>query len=359
MSNPLDVAVVNTVLVSMYGNAPVHSTLEPLRGDASSRRYYRLHFSMETPGMPQSLIVMQLADQPNASDEVTSGPKPEKRQFLDVQALLAERGVPVPAIHYSDLDAGIIVLEDLGDQTLEATLHTLPKNTWHTVYQDIVKLLAMMHQACRKPEPGCVVYQRGFDADLLLWELEHFREWGLEAPYSPLPASILSELRGCFSTIVEHVQHIPQAFCHRDFQSRNLMHTPQRAGGPWTVIDFQDALLGPRPYDLVALLCDSYLDIDPSSQTSLIQTYAQQMGFSAEETTGFVNEFWWVALQRKLKDAGRFIFIDRVRKNPAFLPYYVPSLRYVQRALDKLPNLEPLKTLVLQSLENYPKSLQV
>lgn len=309
---------------------------------------------MEASTSPQSLIVMQLANQPSASDEVTSGPKPEKRHFLDVQALLAERGVPVPAIYYSDLDAGIIVLEDLGDQTLEAHLRTIPEETWHTVYQDVVKLLATMHRVCQKPQPNCVVYQRSFDRDLLLWELEHFKQWGREALYGPLPTPTLQELRSCFATIVEHVLRIPQGFCHRDFQSRNLMHTPQRAGGPWTIIDFQDALLGPRPYDLVALLCDSYLDIYPSLQASLLQTYTHHMGFGQQEASAFEKDFWWVALQRKLKDAGRFIYIERVRKNPAFLPYYVPSLRYVLRALDRVTPLEPLKTLVLECLENYP-----
>jgi len=260
----------------------------------------------------------------------------------------------VPAIHYCDLDAGIIVLEDLGDHTLESYLHTIPHETWHTAYREVVKLLAAMHRACQEPEPDCVVYQRGFDGGLLSWELEHFRQWGLEALYGPLPASTVLELQACFSTIVDHVQRVPQGFCHRDFQSRNLMHTPQRSGAPWTIIDFQDALLGPRPYDLVALLCDSYLNIDPNLQASLIQTYARQMGFGTEETMAFEKQFWWVALQRKLKDAGRFIFIDRIRKNPAFLPYYAPSLRYVQRAMDQLPPLEPLKTLVLESLETYP-----
>ena len=38
-------------------------------------------------------------------------------------------------------------------------------------------------------------------------------------------------------------------------------------------------------------------------------------------------------MQRKLKDAGRFVFIDRVRGNPSFLGYIDDSLAYVRAAL--------------------------
>lgn len=43
-------------------------------------------------------------------------------------------------------------------------------------------------------------------------------------------------------------------------------------------------------------------------------------------------------LQRKLKDAGRFVFIDRVRKNPSFLRWIPASIGYVREALAVAPD---------------------
>ena len=51
-------------------------------------------------------------------------------------------------------------------------------------------------------------------------------------------------------------------------------------------------------------------------------------------------------MQRKLKDAGRFVYIERVKGNASYLPYIAPSLQYVRDALEKLPMLKPLHHLL-------------
>ena len=57
------------------------------------------------------------------------------------------------------------------------------------------------------------------------------------------------------------------------------------------------------------------------------------------------REFDVVTVQRKLKDAGRFIFIDRVKKNPSFLPYFEPSLGKVRAALARLADEDDMREL--------------
>jgi aminoglycoside/choline kinase family phosphotransferase len=52
--------------------------------------------------------------------------------------------------------------------------------------------------------------------------------------------------------------------------------------------------------------------------------------------------FALVAVHRKLKDAGRFVFIDRVKGNPGFLPFVGRSLAYARRALGRLPGMRRL-----------------
>jgi N-acetylmuramate 1-kinase len=51
-------------------------------------------------------------------------------------------------------------------------------------------------------------------------------------------------------------------------------------------------------------------------------------------------------VQRKMKDAGRFEFINRVKGNPGFLVSIPASLRYVNDALGRRPELADLRRIV-------------
>ena len=95
-------------------------------------------------------------------------------------------------------------------------------------------------------------------------------------------------------------------------------------------IDFQDALLGPRVYDLVALLNDSYQTFDRPFIEARLDEYARAARLGAEARAEVGREFDRVTVQRKLKDAGRFVFIDRVKKNPSFLKFVEPTIAKVR-----------------------------
>ena len=79
------------------------------------------------------------------------------------------------------------------------------------------------------------------------------------------------------------------------------------------------------------------------------------LGLEAEggpilEPESFLADFHLLTVQRKLKDAGRFVFIDRVKKNPSFLPYIGPSLRYVREALSRRPELADLGAILSRAV---------
>jgi aminoglycoside/choline kinase family phosphotransferase len=343
----------------LYGASPPRFDLARLKGDASTRSYYRLRvtdpsFGGQPGGAPRSLIVMHLPADGLRSDEGAGGEKPLELPFLEVGRLLSSRGVPVPEVYLSDLSRRIVLLEDLGDRTLETLLLEQERGQWPGSYRPAVDLLARMHVACEKPDPSCIAYRRAFDRELLSWELDHFRQWGLEALFGPLNEGDRAELQGYFDRCLDALVRIPAGFVHRDFQSRNLMLAPRGDEPELVVIDFQDALQGPRPYDLVALLCDSYLEIDLDLQEEMIARYASRMELRGERARDFRGAFWTVAVHRKLKDAGRFVFIDRVRKNPDFLPYYPQSLCYVDRALDRLEGMNGLRELLGRLIPGFP-----
>ena len=102
--------------------------------------------------------------------------------------------------------------------------------------------------------------------------------------------------------------------------------------GEQAVIDFQDALLGPRQYDLVALLRDSFVELEPELVEAMLRRYLDRLhaeGGPRLDPGPFREVFDLLTVQRKLKDAGRFVFIDRVKKNPGFLPSITRKLRVV------------------------------
>jgi aminoglycoside/choline kinase family phosphotransferase len=239
-----------------------------------------------------------------------------------------------------------MVLEDLGDEMLETRL--LAGDPPRPLYERAIDQLAWIRAAAERVQaggaPGCAAFTRAFEHDLYLWELHHFREWLLEAwkgaSLSPPERAVVDRE---FERIARALDAEPKGFTHRDYQSRNLMVLPS---GEQAVIDFQDALLGPRQYDLVALLRDSYVELPPELVDAMIRRYLgklAELGGPRLEYGPFREVFDLLTVQRKLKDAGRFVFIDRVKKNPGFLPSIPASLRYVREAFARRPDLASLQ----------------
>ena len=140
---------------------------------------------------------------------------------------------------------------------------------------------------------------------------------------------------------------------HRDYQSRNLMVVDDRKLRlVW--IDFQDALLGPRVYDLVALLNDSYQEFDRSFVEERLAEYAEAAGLPPKQRAALSSEFDLVTVQRKLKDAGRFVFIDRKKRNASFLRFVTPTIKKVGGALARLaphdPDMAELRAILERTL---------
>jgi aminoglycoside/choline kinase family phosphotransferase len=309
-----------------------------LAGHASMRSYWRVGAAPAS----QVVMVMPVGAAP---EEVTAGGRPPVDPFVDVQRYLAGLGVRVPAILAFEEAEGLMVLEDLGDDMLETRL--LAGDGRAALYQRAVDQLARLRAGAEARPGGCVAFTRAFEAGLYRWELDHFREWLLEAwKGAALTDGERAELDGWFDRIAAALAAEPRGFTHRDYQSRNLMVLP---GGEQAVIDFQDALLGPRQYDLVALLRDSYVELPDDLVEAMLHRYLARLeaeGGPRLPYGPFRETFDLLTVQRKLKDAGRFVFIDRVRGNPGFLVSIPASLRYVREALARQPELAPLRRLL-------------
>jgi aminoglycoside/choline kinase family phosphotransferase len=290
---------------------------------------------------------MELGDD-RKPEEATQGATSTELPFVDVLRYLEGGGVAVPHLYKEDREAGLLYLEDLGDATFESRVAGADDATRERYYRlAIDQLIALQQHAAANPS-GCVAFGRAFDQPLLRWELDHFREWGLEAGAgAQLSVAERGELDRLFEQIAARLAAEPRLFVHRDYQSRNLMVQEGPAGTRLRVIDFQDALLGTRVYDLVALLRDSYVVLSAPLVARLVDYYADRAGLDRAATRAL---FDLQTVQRKLKDAGRFVFIDRVKHNSSFLQHIPSSHGYVASALARLPELSPLRSLLARHI---------
>jgi aminoglycoside/choline kinase family phosphotransferase len=317
-------------------------------GDASARRYYRVR----TGGMPPSSVVMEIP--PDAPPPVSPAVGPAGPSFLAMHGYLEAGGFPVPRVFRADLGLGLIALEDLGDRTLDAAVRAAPPAERRALYARAVTLIADLQRVgASRPDPGCLAFQRRFDEPILRWELEHFREWLLEKDLGVrLPATEATILDEGFGWLARALADSPPVLVHRDFQSRNIMLAPG-AGSELKVIDFQDALLGSQAYDLVALLRDSYVELPAADVEELLSVFVRASGTIS--AVPLRNLFHMQTVQRKLKDAGRFVFLDRARGNPSYRRWIPTSLRYVAEALPHVPGLTP----AAEVLRRYVPELRV
>ncbi|MDW8248967.1 MAG: phosphotransferase [Myxococcales bacterium] len=325
-------------LVERTFGAEVSWHADAMPGGASTRKFFRLYFE---GGSPRSAVAFFVPDA-TRSDEIdkTDGVRP-RWPFLEVQELLAARGVAVPRILADGSDQGWLVVEDLGDDTLANFLLRNPGQK-EALYRAAVRDLARAQRALAELPEGSVVRRRTFDEELLLWEIHHFREWALEARGLCFSAEDRRTFDAIAARLASRIASWPRGFVHRDYQSRNLMVVD----GPTLVwIDFQDALLGPRVYDLVALLNDSYQTFDRSFVEARLDDFASELGLDAEARRQLGVEFDLVTVQRKLKDAGRFVFIERTKNNSSFLRFVEPTLEKVKSSLERLRHDEDMVAL--------------
>jgi len=301
---------------------------------ASSRRYARVHVGQ------RSEILQLLPAEDAAPDEVGAAVSHaiEDTPFVVVGRWLAELGVSVPKILAVDSAENAIWMEDVGTVDLDAYVQQHPHERASAYARAVDNLLDFQRKTSAAADVPEIVRGRRFDAALLHWELEHYVEWRLGAQLGVrVSTAQATTLRRGFEALVERITSMPNVVMHRDAQSHNIMVLPD---GAMCWLDFQDAMLGPLVYDAVALLRDSYVELTPVELSDALSRYAHgacqlpgAAGCSASEIEAW---FWTQTIQRKLKDAGRFVYIDRVKGNPSFLRYIPGSLRYVGAALGKV-----------------------
>jgi len=260
--------------------------LVPASSDASFRRYFRIELE------DGSRIVM---DAPP--------PQEDCRPFIHVAALLGQAGLNAPRVLADDLEAGFLLLDDLGNRTY---LDMLNAETVERLYGDALGALNMMQTRVDIQSAELPVY----DASLLGNELALFHDWYLQKHCGiTLTASQERIWQQTCQTLIESALAQPVVCVHRDYHSRNLMHTEGNNPG---ILDFQDAVTGPVTYDLVSLLRDCYISWPREQVEDWVQGFYRQTVhagiISEDEVSGtqFLEWFDLMGVQRHLKAIGIF-----------------------------------------------------
>ncbi len=306
--------------------------IEVLPGDASNRRYVRI-----VPPTGQTRILLVHADSID----------PNTLPFTAVANLLKQISIRVPAIIGCEADLGIIVLEDLGDTTLQQSLTNATPDQRYERYREAVATIDTMQR--RAPElatthPG--PFSLALDAKKLTWELEFFlTHFVKNACGITLSATEKSTLRDEFSCLAQELASEHRVFCHRDYHSRNLMIRSEHL----YVIDFQDARMGPDTYDLVSLLRDCYVDLDARFVAEMVDEYLRLSGRA--QRVKFMHRFDLMSVQRHLKALGTFGYQTTVAGTDRYQADVPRTLRYLADVFDRYRRFDRLRMVLAGSIQ--------
>lgn len=307
-----------------------------LPGDASTRRYERLHMAdgstlmlMDQPPAAESLPCDPAWDEAtrreagwNATARLSAG---RVEAFAAVAAFLRSRGLSAPEIVALDAPAGLAVLEDLGEGVF-ADLIARDAAPEPELYFNAIDVLARLHA-----EPALAVLEADgarwtlldYDALALKAGADLFVEWmpKLE-PSLDFGAEAVAEWDALWTPIARRGAEGATAFAHRDYHAENLLWLPEREGVARVgLIDFQDAVRAHPSWDLHSLLQDARRDVSPELERAALARY-----FAARpevEQEAFTADYAALATLNEARILGifaRLIFRDGKPRYRQFMP---------------------------------------
>lgn len=249
--------------------------IEPVAGDASFRRYFRV-----ADGARKAILM----DAPP--------PHEDPRPFIAIAKHLKAQGFAAPTIFGDDLDQGLVLLEDFGDKRMREHLDNHDGDE-EQIYRDVVDLLKQLHQHPAAALPA-------YDWDQYIREANLFTKWYCPAHGLTVEAgSFVAAWKQVLLPVVAAQQ--PPVTVLRDYHAENIMLLD---GGELGLLDFQDALAGHPAYDLVSMLQDARRDVSDDLEERMLAYYASDM--TAAQSDRFRGHYAILGAQRNTKIIGIF-----------------------------------------------------
>ena len=308
------------------------ATRTTVAGDASNRRYLRLSQGNETA------ILMDAP--PDRGEDV--GP------FIAVAEHLRTLGLSAPRIMERDVEAGLLLIEDLGDDLFARVLKQHPEIE-NSLYSTAIDVLLVLH---RHPPPDFLKpYSVAVMADLAALAAEWYAA-GVQEP----DGTLRDALRGAMARALSGLPDLNTVLIQRDYHAENLLWLPDRNGTARVgLLDFQDAMTGHPAYDLASLLQDARRDVPPATEAAMIDRYLTR---APTDPGTFRTAYAVLGAQRNLRILGVFARLC-LRDGKAHYVNLIPRVWNLLLRDLAHPALTELRDIALTGLpEPDPATLQ-
>ncbi len=249
-------------------------TWKPLEAHASTKKF----FCGEWKGRPALMIKFERGE--------------DAERFAAITKFLLSKKVPVPRVLSAD-DEKAVVTEFVEGGLFSAEKRSAP-------YLDNILNVAGLFAGISPGDLPKSFKLNRMDIDRLRFEMNFFFLNFCASYLSQKPSEKVKE---AIYNLAEELSLAPAAFAHRDYHSENIMVSK----GSIYVVDYQDALLAPRCYDLASLYVDGYRTPSAAEKKAILERSLRSAG-------GGGAEFKKTALQRALKALGTFGY-QVVQKN--------------------------------------------
>ncbi|HQV02918.1 MULTISPECIES: phosphotransferase [unclassified Novosphingobium] len=283
--------------------------IEPLAGDASFRRYFRIRRGEKTA---------MLMDAPP--------PQEDPQPFLRAAKWLDANGMRAPHILAEDAARGLVLLEDFGDIRMREYLDDWPADEAE-IYRAAIDALITLH---RLP-PGPFL---DYSMSEYVREARLFTEWYCSA--QNLAVDGAGYVLAWEKVLGEMLPRQRPGVCVlRDYHAENIMLLGSL--GKQGLLDFQDALNGHPAYDLVSLLQDARRDVSPELEAEMFDYYVERTRAGDD----FLADYARLGAQRNAKIVGIFVRLWKRDGKPRYLDYIPRVWALLERDLTH-PALAPV-----------------
>lgn len=283
-----------------------------LAGDGSDRCYYRIHI----PETSKTCVMMQLSPKDSKLLE------DQGYDWILIANILSHSKIPCPKVIATLFNEAALIIEDYGDIMLESVIsQAIMKNEFDATLPVFGRCFSMISTMLSLPQSESQIWcQRAFDNEKYLWELNFFKQQFITGALGlEFDKNQSRFFNNDINALTKFLAPRSSYFVHRDFHTRNIMSSNDFLA----LIDFQDARLGSKFYDMVSLVFDNYLPLSLSQRKILLARGIEFVGMDSSEDE---RELYAVILQRQLKAIGSYAYLTIDKKRGDYLPYISPAL---------------------------------
>jgi tRNA threonylcarbamoyl adenosine modification protein YjeE len=333
-----------------------------LTGDASNRAYESVYPANGTT----RLVLMDAPKRPNGPPIRDGKPysqlvhlAEDVRPFVAIGQALRERGFAAPAVLAQELDAGLLLLEDLGE---EGVLDDLGKPIAER-YRASAACLAAIHDTPFERE---IIIPGGhhhvipdFDRAAMKFEVELLLDWHLPWKRGGQAVSTAERERylDIWDHLIDELANADTSIVLRDFHSPNILWRGDREGHDRVgLIDFQDAMIGPAAYDVVSLVQDARVTIERPLMDQLMADYlSARARTSSFDEASFLKSWAIMSAQRACKLNGLWVRLRDRDAKPGYMRHLHRTLWHLAVAFEH-PVLAPLRNWCIEAGIELPES---